>query len=340
MLETPETFEIDPISCYYGDSVLHVRAWLTHWTKRITHVTVTFDGRHELDRVVLDTLPGSSRGIHYRTLGYLSAHGQLPQPPEEEDEFALTFAAINSTHKGGDREVARTTVKCVVRLHALPPEELMKRVDFRPNDQAFLRQGFRQSQRLLAAIDRHGAMRPAANILDWGCGCGRVARHVLRRREGMKLFGCDIDKDAIRWMQQHFPGGSFQAIGLQPPTPYGDARFDLVYGVSVVTHLDEATQFRWLDELRRITAPGGLVLMSVRSTPEDEHEAAALSEKGFLDRAGPIRRQSKDLRDTEYYRSTVHSGAYIRAHWSRYFEILEITKNGLGRQDLVVMRRR
>jgi len=35
-----------------------------------------------------------------------------------------------------------------------------------------------------------------------------------------------------------------------------------VIGYSVFTHLTEAMQRQWLEELRRITAPGGLVLVT------------------------------------------------------------------------------
>ena len=49
----------------------------------------------------------------------------------------------------------------------------------------------------------------------------------------------------------------------RPPLPYEDDRFDLVYSVSIFTHLDEQLQRPWIEELTRVVRPGGLVLVTV-----------------------------------------------------------------------------
>ncbi len=100
-------------------------------------------------------------------------------------------------------------------------------------------------------------------ILDWGCGCARVARFVAEFAPE-KLTGIDIDPDNITWCKQNIAQAEFESIGLHPPTRFGDESFDLVYGISVFTHLSEADQDRWLAELQRITKPGGAVLMSIQ----------------------------------------------------------------------------
>src|SRR2546430_3058492 len=95
-------------------------------------------------------------------------------------------------------------------------------------------------------------------ILDWGCGCARVARFVSEFAPG-KLTGVDIDPDNIQWCKNNLPDAEFVRINLDPPTPFADESFDLVYGISVFSHLSQADQDRWLAELHRLTKPGGAV---------------------------------------------------------------------------------
>ena len=51
-----------------------------------------------------------------------------------------------------------------------------------------------------------------------------------------------------------------------PPTDYPDLYFDIIYAISVFTHLNEDMQGRWLKELIRITAPGGHIIITVHGS--------------------------------------------------------------------------
>jgi len=57
-------------------------------------------------------------------------------------------------------------------------------------------------------------------ILDFGCGCGRVARYTSRL-PGIALSGCDIDADNAAWCAAHLPG-AFVPTKIHPPTPFPD----------------------------------------------------------------------------------------------------------------------
>src|SRR5947208_884804 len=50
--------------------------------------------------------------------------------------------------------------------------------------------------------------------------------------------------------------------GLAPPLAFDDASFDLVYALSVFTHLTGDLQVAWRDELRRVLRPGGRLLIT------------------------------------------------------------------------------
>ena len=97
-----------------------------------------------------------------------------------------------------------------------------------------------------------------SSMLDFGCGCARVLRAV-RQQSKAKLHGTDIDAEAIEWCRANYSTmAKFGINQAMPPLEYGDAMFDLVFSVSIFTHLPEDMQFAWLKELQRVTMPGGI----------------------------------------------------------------------------------
>jgi SAM-dependent methyltransferase len=185
-------------------------------------------------------------------------------------------------------------------------------------------------------------LRRSRQVLDWGCGSARTIRWFNDLPPGTALHGVDINEPAIAWCRTHCRVGVFHHTEPLPPLPFEDASFDLVYGISVLTHLDERFQDDWLDELRRIVMPGGLVLLSVHG--EDTARGtlppaqwSRFEAEGFLfERAsGPTVEQLPD-----FYQVAYHSRRYIEQRWRRGFEVLLHLEHGpFYRQTLVALRR-
>ena len=55
----------------------------------------------------------------------------------------------------------------------------------------------------------------------------------------------------------------FSENGPLPPLLFEPQSFDLIYGISVFTHLNQQFQPRWLQELRRILKPDGMLILSL-----------------------------------------------------------------------------
>lgn len=182
-----------------------------------------------------------------------------------------------------------------------------------------------------------------SRVLDWGCGCGRIARFCS---DWPGFTGADIDADNAAWCGEHLPFGCFEAIGLFPPTPFPDRQFDLIFGISVMTHLAEEVQQEWLAELHRVGAPYGIVLL----TTLGEHAAvrAGLTPEAFKQfvAAGSAFYRTEEAIDDAlgspgYYGTTFMTHEQIRRNWSRWFSVDRIIPAYIGNhQDLVVLRRR
>ena len=184
-------------------------------------------------------------------------------------------------------------------------------------------------------------------ILDWGIGCGRIARffpETVRSR----VHGVDIDALNIEWCRENLPGIAVQTTAPAPPLPFEDATFEIVFGHSVMTHLSEADQHGWLAEMARVTQPGGYCLLTVLNevswfirffpSQRSPDNVAEYLERGFVD-DGSLD-VGVDTAQPGVYRNVSHTSRYVRQTWSRYFEIVNIIHAFADMQSLVVMRRK
>lgn len=224
-------------------------------------------------------------------------------------------------------------------LAPLPPRHLQERVvgGYSPR---FVESGYELVQdvvRILTAVDRD--MADFKDILDWGCGCGRVTRAFSNSYPGARMSGSDIDSEAISWLQEHYQKfGAFQTNPMAPPMAYSDDSFDLIVSVSVLTHLPEELQFEWLAEIRRLLRKDGIALLSVHGKNHfgtlTQEMRDQLRDHGFYYHA------DAGVTDglPDIYKNSYHTEDYIRREWSNYFDILDIVPTGFGsHQDVVVL---
>src|SRR5262249_17788274 len=114
------------------------------------------------------------------------------------------------------------------------------------------------------AIARHRDLATVRRILDWGCGCGRLAGHFLADPHRFELAGCDIDPEAVAWCGERLAPAEFLPISRTPRLPYPDGRFDAVLAFGVFLCVSPEAQAEWLAELKRVLAPGGLLVASLQ----------------------------------------------------------------------------
>lgn len=123
-------------------------------------------------------------------------------------------------------------------------------------------------------------------ILDWGCGPGRVIRHLPQYvSDNCELFGTDYNEKYVTWCSQNIPGVTFKKNGLQPPLPFDSETMDVVYGLSIFTHLSEEMHFAWFEELMRVLKPSGILFITLHGDAFKSklvEEELALYNKGKL----------------------------------------------------------
>jgi 2-polyprenyl-3-methyl-5-hydroxy-6-metoxy-1,4-benzoquinol methylase len=220
----------------------------------------------------------------------------------------------------------------------VPPPALIVRVAGTPDVAWFLRGGRLAAGSIRAALWRQGLrIEDLRAVLDFGCGCGRVTRNWLGLA-GTDVSGTDMNEQAIEWCRRNLPFATFEPNGLAPPLVFETGRFDLVYALSVFTHLPEELQFLWMRELERVLRPGALLLLSTHG----EHYVPRLSaEERDRFAAGEIVVRWEEVAGTNLC-TAFHPPSSVRERLAAGFEPVEFVREGAKgnpHQDLFVFRR-
>lgn len=106
--------------------------------------------------------------------------------------------------------------------------------------------------------------KQSISILDWGCASGRVLRFLNECLDcDTDIYGCDINANHISWCQKHLNNkGIFTQCTTLPHLPFQDNSFDVVYGISIFTHISELIDM-WIMELKRIIRKNGLLIITL-----------------------------------------------------------------------------
>ena len=125
---------------------------------------------------------------------------------------------------------------------------------------------------VVAALERAGgAIASVRRALDFGCSSGRTVRPLAAAYPHVQWHGVDPNGPAIAWAAEHVPGVAFARSASEPPLAFGDGELDLVYAISIWSHFAEDAARRWLDEMHRVVAPGGHLVITIHGAESVAH---------------------------------------------------------------------
>jgi SAM-dependent methyltransferase len=137
-------------------------------------------------------------------------------------------------------------------------------------------EGFvRVGKQIAALLQKHAGLTPDSRVLELGCGCGRNALGLSGVLNAGNYTGMDIERVALEAAKnnQRLLGKKFQfdfldvrndtynPDGEYPATeyvfPYGAQSFDVVFMISVLTHMLTDEVKNYAKEIARVLKPGG-----------------------------------------------------------------------------------
>ncbi|MER8573381.1 class I SAM-dependent methyltransferase [Mesorhizobium sp. M1409] len=104
-----------------------------------------------------------------------------------------------------------------------------------------------------------------SDILDFGCGYGRILRMMYYYSDPSRIWGVDAwDKSLNLCREARLPGKFALSERMPSDLPVDDQKFDLIFAFSVFTHLAPSTAKACLAAVRKHVKPGGLFVATIR----------------------------------------------------------------------------
>lgn len=158
-----------------------------------------------------------------------------------------------------------------------------------------------QAKNDIARLVQHG-YSPDRQLLDWGCGAGRLAVGALETWPDFANYdGVDVQKHLIDWALRHIerPGVTFTWVDVSNAryNPKGDrrcvipgnnSRYAAIYAYSVFSHMVSADVQAYLFEFKRLLATDGFALVTAFIETDVADEAENPEGYGPLAWRGPL----------------------------------------------------
>jgi len=103
-----------------------------------------------------------------------------------------------------------------------------------------------------------------AQVLDFGCGWGRLIRLLYKYVPSEKIYGVDPWDKSIENCRKHNVKANLGISEYIPEALPFDRKFDLIFAFSVFTHLSEKTVEASLSTLRKYISDDGLLVITIR----------------------------------------------------------------------------
>lgn len=135
---------------------------------------------------------------------------------------------------------------------------------------------------IVAWLEIQDLLRPDADVLDLGCGFGRVAAALAPRCRS--VLGLDVSGGMIAEARRRFadlPNVRFEQTGGQDLAPIADGALDLLLAIDSFPYLVQAGSAvvaRHLADAHRVLRPGGTLVILNLSYEDDAHDAACASD--------------------------------------------------------------
>ncbi len=143
----------------------------------------------------------------------------------------------------------------------------------------YLSDGWRTLAELMVLLEREG--RPLCgmgSVLEFAAGFGRFTRHLAKALPG-RVTCAEIVPGAVEFLRERFGVEAFDSA-RDPAAIRWPRRFELVFVLSLFTHLPPAAWREWMRALAQAVEPGGLLVFTTHSPEQALEQGVAFDADG------------------------------------------------------------
>ena len=145
----------------------------------------------------------------------------------------------------------------------------------------YLADGWRTLAELTLLLERAGrTLTGCAQVLEFASGHGRFTRHLVKALGAGRVTVSDVVPGAVAFSTRHFGVQGFVSTA-EPAALRWPGRYELVFVLSLFSHLPRATWGAWLRRLWEAVAPGGALVFTTHGDFAARRAGVALDESGF-----------------------------------------------------------
>lgn len=143
----------------------------------------------------------------------------------------------------------------------------------------YLSDGWRSMVELMTILERvNRPLLQLNSVLEFAAGFGRFTRHLAKAIPG-KLTCSDVQAGSVDFLKASFGVDGFYS-SHEPDTLHFPAQYDLVFALSMFTHVPLEMWGPWLRCLWRGVAPGGLLIVSIHNEDAAKKMGVVFSARG------------------------------------------------------------
>ena len=146
----------------------------------------------------------------------------------------------------------------------------------------YLADGWRTLSELMLLLEAVGQpLLGMPRVLEFASGHGRFTRHLVKALGPERVVVSDVVPDAVEFSCATFGVEGFASASV-PEDVRWPGQYDLVFVLSLFSHLPRSTWARWLRVLYGAVAPGGVLVFTTHGLKAARFDSVALDEDGFF----------------------------------------------------------
>ncbi len=173
----------------------------------------------------------------------------------------------------------------------------------------YLADGWRTLAELVLLLEQAGhPLLQARSFLEFASGHGRFTRHLVKALGAQRVVVSDVVADAVTFARDAFGVEGFVSAAV-PEDVRWERQHDVVFVLSLFSHLPPATWSRWLRRLYGMVAPGGVLVFTTHGAEAVRKQGVALDAEGYFFTPS----SESSAIDGQEYGTAFTSEAYVRA---------------------------